>query len=440
MKRSLIALVVAIEIIVGIVLYFNFQHVVGRQPEPPPADAPADATPANPTPAQPMPVERAPRERQSGMADRLDSTAQVAQATGETENGAASGQTSSTTIGPTGRTESDTVSDTVNTDSESVDVPPVVYTLFTPLPQVAAPDEYTLSPDLIELGRMLFYEPRLSINQQMSCNTCHPLDKYGADNLPVSFGHDGTPGERNAQSVYNSALHIAQFWDGRSPTVEEQSKVPITSNAEMGMLDPTHVEAVLRSIPDYAPLFARAFPDQPEPITFDNVATAIGAFERSLITPARFDRFLAGDTSQLREQEVRGLRTFVELGCPNCHLGATVGGLLYKKLGEVVPYDTDDLGRFHVTGMEQDRYVFKVPSLRNVAHTAPYLHDGSVETLEEMVVLMARHQLGKSVTPQQVSDVVAFLHSLTGELPADRIAPPTLPPDGPNTPGPQVTD
>jgi cytochrome c peroxidase len=215
--------------------------------------------------------------------------------------------------------------------------------------------------------------------------------------------------------------------------MEEQAKGPIMSQAEMGMNSPAQVEAVLRSIPGYAPLFTAAFPGAPSPITFDNTARAIAAFERRLITPSRFDRFLAGDYTQLTAEEQQGLATFINVGCITCHVGVTVGGLMFRKLGEIEPYQTDDLGRFVVTGLETDRFVFKVQSLRNIARTAPYLHDGSIQTLEEMVHLMARHQLGKQLTEADVSAIVIFLNSLTGDLPADYIAPPPLPESGPET-------
>lgn len=308
-----------------------------------------------------------------------------------------------------------------------VAIPPAILSLFDILPPEAPPLTYQLSDALITLGRVLYYEPRLSVNQTQSCNTCHPLDRYGMDALPLSIGHDGAPVTRNAPTVYNAALHIAQFWDGRSPTVEEQAKGPILASGEMGMLDAAAVETALRAIPGYAPLFAAAFPADPNPITFDHVAQAIGAFERRLMTPSRFDRFLAGEYGQFTEQEQRGFATFVDLGCPNCHVGVTVGGLQFKKLGEKEPYPVDDDGRFTLTNLEVDRHVFKVPSLRNVARTAPYLHNGSISTLEEMVPLMARYQLGKQVTPEQITDIVAFLNTLTGDIPRAYITPPPLP-------------
>lgn len=303
----------------------------------------------------------------------------------------------------------------------------VALSYFTALPSAVAPQTYTSTDELTDLGRMLFYDPRLSISKRMSCNTCHLLDRYGVDHREVSLGHTGHPVRRNAPSVYNAALHQSQFWDGRRSTLEEQAKDPILSSAEMGMPSALAVEVRLRNIGGYQELFHRAFPNSTEPLTFDNVAIAIGAFERKLMTPSRFDGFLKGDLAQLDENERRGLAIFIQTGCTDCHLGPAVGGTLYKKLGVVEPYPTRDQGRYVITKAEPDRQVFKVPSLRNVGETGPYLHDGSVRELPEMVRIMARYQLGKVLPEEEVADVVAFLKSLTGDLPLDYIAVPTLP-------------
>jgi len=318
-----------------------------------------------------------------------------------------------------------------------VELSPAILSVFPVLPTEAVPTDYQMTKDIVDLGRMLFYEPRLSATQDMSCNTCHPLDHYGTDGLSVSRGHDGKPVKRNAPTTYNAAFHIGQFWDGRSPSVEEQAKMPVVAMGEMGMETADRVEQILRSIPGYAQPFAAAFPNQANPITYQNLGIAIGAFERRLTTPARFDKFLAGDRNQLNADEQRGLSTFVTLGCPTCHLGVTVGGLLYKKLGEKEPFPTKDLGRFNVTGLEEDKYVFKVPSLRNIVKTGPYMHDGETNSLEEMVKIMARYQLGKKVTNTQVADIVTFLNALTGDLPMTYIAEPQLPKSGPDTPKPK---
>lgn len=301
--------------------------------------------------------------------------------------------------------------------------------IFGTLPEEAPPTDYEMSEPLIDLGRMLFYEPRLSINGNMSCNTCHGLNNYGMDGLRFSFGHTGNPVGRNAPTVYNAALHVSQFWDGRAPTVEEQAKGPILAGGEMGMPSGDRVVEVLKSIPAYLPYFEAAFPGDPDPITYDHVGQAIGAFERRLMTPGRFDEFLAGDKTALTEREQRGLALFLNTGCIACHNGPAIGGNSYSVLGSQEPYTTNDLGRFAVTGNESDLHAFKVPSLRNIAVTGPYLHDGSIPTLESMVQLMVRHQLGKQLTSDEVDDMVVFLRALTGELPAEYTAQPELPPN-----------
>ncbi|MFN8494077.1 MAG: cytochrome c peroxidase [Caldilineaceae bacterium] len=319
-----------------------------------------------------------------------------------------------------------------------VELSPAVLSVLGVLPTEATPTDYKITEEMITLGRMLFYEPRLSATQDMSCNTCHVLGRYGVDGLALSLSGSGKLVKRNTPTVYNAAFHMAQFWDGRSPTVEDQARLPIVSMGEMEMETADRVEKTLRSIPGYVQLFNAAFPNQPNPVTYQNLGIAIGAFERRLVTPSRFDKFFAGDRSQLNANEQRGLATFITFGCPTCHSGMTIGGQLYKKLGEKETFPTDDLGRFNVTKLEEDRYVFKVPSLRNVAKTAPYMHDGKIQTLEEMVKIMARYQLGKQVTDAQVADIVTFLNALTGELPSrPYIAQPVLPPNGPDTPGPQ---
>ncbi len=299
--------------------------------------------------------------------------------------------------------------------------------IFGSLAEEAAPADYEMSDDLIDLGRMLYFEPRMSASGNMSCNTCHGLNNYGMDGLRFSLGHTGNPVGRNSPSVYNAALHVAQFWDGRAANVEEQAKGPILASGEMGMPSGDEVVSVLKSISGYLPYFEAAFPGEDDPITYDNVGTAIGAFERRLVTPGRFDAFLAGDETALTEREQEGLALFVQTGCTACHYGPTLGGNSYAALGAQEPYVTNDVGRYAVTGEEADMHVFKVPSLRNVAVTGPYLHDGSVPTMESMVQLMVRHQLGKELTSDQVDTMVIFLRSLTGELPADYTAAPELP-------------
>jgi cytochrome c peroxidase len=254
------------------------------------------------------------------------------------------------------------------------------------------------------------------------------LDKYGVDHQSVSVGFAGKKGGRNAPTVYNAGGHLAQFWDGRAKDVEEQAKGPILNPIEMAMSSGKSVAAVLKTIPGYVQAFQSAFPGEKDSVSFDNAARAIGAFERKLTTPSRWDDYLKGDQSALSSEEKAGMERFVTVGCPKCHSGALVGGQKFEKLGQSVPWpDTSDLGRSKITKFNSDEMVFKVPSLRNVAETAPYFHNGSAATLEKAVGLMAKHQLGVILTDSEIASIVTFLKSLTGTIPADYIRPPTLP-------------
>ncbi len=304
--------------------------------------------------------------------------------------------------------------------------------LFEALPPVAA--DYGKA--VIDLGRMLYFEPRLSKNHDISCASCHPLDRFGADGQPTSPGHKGLRGGRNSPTTLNASLHIAQFWDGRAPTLEDQAKGPVLNPIEMAMPDEKSVVAVLESIPGYVEAFAAAFPNNDPPLSYDNMARAIGAFERGLLTPSKFDHWLRGKSDALSAAERTGLDVFVTTGCTACHAGVGIGGGAYQKLGLVRPYPTEDVGRSAVTKNEAEKFFFKVPSLRNVTKTGPWLHDGSVATIEEMVTVMARHQLGKELSDDDVGAIVTFLGSLTGELDPDYTRKPELPESGPKTPKP----
>jgi cytochrome c peroxidase len=279
-----------------------------------------------------------------------------------------------------------------------------------------------------DLGRMLYFDKRLSKTGTQSCNSCHPLDRFGADGLPTSPGAEGKLGGRNSPTVYHAAGYFAQFWDGRALNVEEQAKGPLVNPVEMGLTDGAQVERILRGIAGYKPLFARAFPGQAQPISYDNVGKAIGMFERGLVTPSRWDKYLLGDKSALSSQEVEGLRVFTNVGCMVCHTGEFVGGTMYEKVGAVEPWPNQkDEGRFAVTKDERDRMVFKVPTLRNIAKTAPYFHDGSAKSLPEAVQMMGRHQLGLELSAEEVTSIASWLGSLTGELPSQYIKEPVLP-------------
>ena len=304
------------------------------------------------------------------------------------------------------------------------------------LPDEALSDANPVTDAKITLGRMLYYDTRFSKAQEISCNSCHDLAKSGVDGEPTSPGHRGQRGARNSPSVYNAAFHVAQFWDGRAADVEAQAKGPVLNPVEMAMPSEAAVIAVIRSIPGYAPLFAAAFPGENDPINYDNFARAIGAFERRLVTSDRFDAFLEGSEDALTESEVAGLETFLDTGCTACHMGPTIGGGMFQKLGLVEPYPTKDAGRFEVTKNEADRQFFKVPSLRNVEKTGPWFHDGSIKTLDDAIRTMARIQLGKQLTDAQIASIHAFLATLSGSADAAYIAKPELPPSGPKTPAP----
>lgn len=296
-------------------------------------------------------------------------------------------------------------------------------TVFAPLPKAAAP-----SPALVALGRQLFWEPRLSTNGKISCNSCHGLGTYGVDRQPTSIGHAGERGGRNAPTVLNAGLHVAQFWDGRAADLAAQAKGPILNPVEMGMPDAKAVEKKVRAIAGYRRAFAKAFPGQAEPVTYDNLAKAIAAFEATLVTPAPFDRYLAGDATALAPAAKRGLKGFMDKGCVSCHGGAAVGGAMYMKFGMVKPYaHQQDLGRFELTKNPADKHVFKVPSLRNITRTGPYFHDGKVATIEQAVAVMAETQLGQKLSKGETQDMVAFLESLRGDVPAAWTKAPALP-------------
>lgn len=320
---------------------------------------------------------------------------------------------------------------------ETVEIDPTRLVAFQPLPSEAPSESNPLTEDKITLGRKLYFDPRLSKNHDISCNSCHGLDTYGVDNKALSDGHRDLKGDRNSPTVYNAALHMVQFWDGRALDVEEQAKGPVLNPVEMAMPDEARVVDTLRSIPQYVELFGKAFPDEEDPVSFDNMANAIGAFERKLITPSRWDDFLKGDKDALSVAEKKGFNTFVESGCMACHAGANLGGHMYQKAGLIKPWPNDkDLGRFDVTGEESDKFMFKVPSLRNIEKTAPYFHDGSVESLDEAIQVMAVHQVGKELSADEVKSIATFLKALTGELPTDYIKEPELPPSTDSTPKP----
>ena len=294
----------------------------------------------------------------------------------------------------------------------AVEIPQTMLAGFKPLPDNFFVAGQVPSKDLLDLGEKLFREKRLSKSGKISCNSCHDLETNGADSVAFSLGHEGHPVGRNSPTVFNAAGHVAQFWDGRSPTVETQALGPILAPGEMAMPDAESVVKVLAEDPTYVDAFGRAFPGQADPITFENVGVAIGAFERTLTTPSRWDDFLKGNANALSDAEKQGFIDFNETGCAACHSGALIGGGFFMKLGVINPWPNQtDQGKFALTKSESDRMVFKVPSLRNVSSTGPYFHDGSVDTLEYAVNRMAYHQLGKDLSEEKMLSIANWLRT-----------------------------
>ncbi len=313
---------------------------------------------------------------------------------------------------------------------------------FRPLPkEIPSPADNPTTKEKVELGKKLFYDPRLSLSGVINCNTCHNLSTYGVDGVQTSLGHKFQTGGKNAPTVLNAGFHIAQFWDGRAKDLEEQAKGPILNPVEMSMPDPNLVIERLKSIDAYVAEFKKAFPNDKDPVNYDNVAKAIAAFERTLVTPSRFDEYLNGKTNALTLKEKEGLKLFMEKGCASCHNGVAIGGSMFQKFGVVKPYpyqDPNDLGRYNVTKNEADKYVYKVPSLRNVTRTYPYFHDGKVWDIKEAVKIMGETQLGITLTDEEIDKIVAFLDSTTGKIPENALKLPVLPPSTPKTPKPQL--
>ncbi|MCL1137097.1 cytochrome-c peroxidase [Shewanella pneumatophori] len=291
------------------------------------------------------------------------------------------------------------------------------------------------NPEKVELGKMLFFEPRLSKSGFISCNSCHNISTGGVDALPTSIGHNWQQGPINSPTVLNAEYGLAQFWDGRAKDLKEQAAGPIANPKEMGFTHDLAVDTV-RSMPAYQARFADVY--NSKDINIDMITDAIAEFEKTLVTPnAPFDLYLQGDKSAISDQAKAGYQLFKDKGCVSCHNGPAVGGTMYMKMGLVKPFHTNNPaeGRKGVTGKEADKFVFKVPTLRNIELTYPYFHDGSVWDLEEAVNTMADIQLGQKLSESEVKEMVAFLNSLTGEQP--QIVLPILPPSNKNTPRPE---
>ena len=317
-----------------------------------------------------------------------------------------------------------------------------VAALFAPIP--TAPPTLEGNPitaEKVVLGKMLYFEPRLSRSWLISCNTCHNLALAGVDLVETSVGHGWQRGPRNAPTVLNAVLNAAQFWDGRAEDLMEQAMGPVQAAVEMNNT-PERVVATLSSIPQYVERFRAAFPGESNPVTFENMARAIEAFEATLLTPdSPFDRYLQGDPGALSESERAGLETFTNKGCTACHNGVNVGGSGYFKFGVVRAPDAsvlppEDKGRFAVTQAAGQEYMFRTPTLRNVAVTAPYFHSGAVWQLDEAVNIMGSTQLGATMTVEETAAIVDFLRTLTGRQP--QVEYPVLPPHTTDTPLPDV--
>ena len=311
-----------------------------------------------------------------------------------------------------------------------------------PLPdKVPVPADNPMTPQKIELGKMLFFDPRLSMDGTISCNSCHNVMFHGGDGRAVGAGIHGQRGGRGSPTVWNAAFYTVQFWDGRAESLEKQAEGPVTNSVEMGMTSHDLVIERVRQIPGYIASFKTAFPKDKDPVTTANLVRAIATYERTLVTPnAPFDKYMKGNKKALNPQQVRGWKLVQEIGCTSCHSGEIFAGEGFK-MGEgnyqpfpQIPgskfdkmYDiTKDLGRFEVTKKPEDKNHWRVPTWRNIALTAPYFHNGKVKTLDEAVRVMGKTQLDLDLNDAQVADIVAFLNSLTGEFPKQMM--PILPP------------
>jgi cytochrome c peroxidase len=311
-----------------------------------------------------------------------------------------------------------------------------------PVPYGLQPvDDNPVTREKIALGKMLFFDPRLSASGVISCNTCHNLGTGGDDNLPTSVGHGWQKGPRNSPTVLNAVFNAAQFWDGRAEDLKAQAKGPIQAGVEMAN-EPAQVVATLNSMPEYVERFGVSFPGEDDPVTFDNMAKAIEAFEVTLVTPnAPFDQWLEGNDGALSDAQKAGLELFIDKGCTSCHSGVNVGGQQYYPFGlikrpgaDILP--PEDKGRFRVTETASDEYVFRASPLRNIALTAPYFHSGQIWDLEQAVAVMGTAQLGTQLSDDEAATIAEFLRSLTGEQP--QVEYPILPLETAATPKPQL--
>lgn len=319
------------------------------------------------------------------------------------------------------RKESATTSSTKKEDSLMI----LARNFFKPLPEVAENKNNPVTSSKVKLGKLLYYDTRLSKNGNVSCNSCHNLQQYGVDNEAVSAGDAGKFGNRNSPTVFNAALHNMQFWDGRAKDVEEQAGMPILNPIEMAIPHEGFLVDRLSRIKLYQDMFTEAFPQEAKPITYGNLEKAIACFERTLLTPSRFDKYMWGDMNAINAEEKAGLNVFISSGCAGCHNGVGIGGGTLQRFGLVTDYrtlvksKTDDAGREKVTQKEEDKDKFKVAGLRNVAGTYPYFHNGDIASLDSAVKIMGEVQLNKTLSTEETKQIVAFLNALSGDVSTD---------------------
>lgn len=296
---------------------------------------------------------------------------------------------------------------------------------FKQLPAVAESESNKITDAKVRLGQVLFYDPRISKSGKSSCNSCHNLSSWGVDNVPASADSLDNPTRRNAPTVLNAALHNMQFWDGRALTIEEQAGKPILNQEELAVPHLGFLVNRLRNDSMYRMLFNAAFPGEMIPISYTNLQKAIGAFERTLLTPSRFDGYMAGDLKSLTAEERKGLAMFMDVGCASCHNGVGVGGSTMQRFGIFTDFRTltrsriDDEGRLSITGDHSEKDKFKVPGLRNVDKTYPYFHDGSIVSLDSSVKIMAKTELNRDLRAEEVRAIISFLQTMTGDIRAD---------------------
>ncbi|MCP1660273.1 cytochrome-c peroxidase [Neisseria perflava] len=329
--------------------------------------------------------------------------------------------------------------DNSNVSAEDQDLLKRAQAIFKPLPDAAEMQKLRpFTEEQVKLGHQLWYEPRLSKGNTVSCNSCHNLASAGVDNLPTSQGHKGAFGGRNSPTALNAATLGMQFWDGRAADVEEQAGGPLLNPVEMANDSEEAAVAKIANIPEYQAMFKTAFP-QDGAVSFKNITTALGAFERTLLTPTKWDDYLKGNVNALSEKERKGVRAFMDNGCIACHTGMNLGGNSFQKFGLVQgPYwkfiedPKHDKGRADVTKKAEDEFFFRVPGLRNVAKTYPYFHNGSVWELDKVVKIMGQAQLGKDLPQEDVDNIVAFLNALSGSVPEKARTMPELPLSSPS--------